>query len=348
MSNKIDETLRRSVKILFLILTLLSIFVYFLSLPIGLNLLLLTNEGLEVSDSAIDKIPVYFFVFLSFNIPVNISVGTFFIILIIFYSICFAIAWTLRVSLHSIMLEGFSKPMKNALNNFLLTMPMISSTLMVIIIAIQSLQESYGIETGSISFSNPFEGLFQLTYSPILEEVAYRISPLGFILLIIILIRFSRKGYLPSLTTCVLCFLYPDKAKKDANMDTMHDSGLLRGISLPEWTTLLLTCSIFGLNHYLPGGGWGLGKISSAFLAGFVFGLAYLYYGIHAPILLHWSFNYYMHAYDLFSETYPGISEYFPIVIIYLVATLGAFGLLTVLSTFFNRFLTKTIGVKEL
>ncbi len=348
MSKKIDKILRRSVKLLFLILTFLAIFVYFLSLPIGLNLLLFTNEGSEVSNSDLDSIPVNFLIYLSFNVPVNINVGTFFIILITFYSFCFAIAWSLRISLHSIIREGFSKPIKNVLNNFLLTMPMISSTLMVTIVVIQSLQESYGIETGSISFSNPFEGLFQLTYSPILEEVAYRISPLGFILLIVVLTRFGRKGYLPSLTTCVLCFLYPDKAKKDANMDTVHDSGFLRGISLPEWTTILITCSIFGLNHYLPGGGWGIGKISSAFLAGFVFGLAYLYYGIHAPILLHWSFNYYMYAYDLFSNTYRGIFEYLPIVIIYLVAILGAFGFLTIISTFFNRFLTKSIGVKEL
>ena len=341
MDDRINESLRKSIKIAFFIFTPLTVLIYFLSLPIGLILLLLTNEGLKLSSSVLDSIPVSFFIFINFLVPVKVSVGTFFIFLLIIYTICFAMAWRLRIGFHSIIVDGISKPIKKGLNNFLFAMPLISSTLMLTIVTIQSLQESIGIETGSISFPNQFEGLFQLTYSPILEEISYRITPLGFILLVYIFIQLGKKGNLPSLTTCALCFIYPDKAKKNANVDTAHDKGLVRGISSAEWIALLLTSSIFGLNHYFPGGGWDIGKISSATLAGIVFGLAYLYYGIHAPILLHWSFNYYMYTYGLFAETYPGLFEYLPILVIFSMTILGAFGWLTLLTSFFNKFSTR-------
>lgn len=54
------------------------------------------------------------------------------------------------------------------------------------------------------------------------------------------------------------------------------------------------------------GGGWEIGKVSTAFLAGVAFGVAYVAYGAYADILLHWFFNYYFTILDMASSTFGG------------------------------------------
>ncbi len=211
-------------------------------------------------------------------------------------------------------------------------MPLISSTLLLSIVAIQSLQEIYGVETGSINFQNNFEGLFLLAYSPLLEEFSYRITPIGFILLILILLKLGKERNFVSFKIFALSFLYPEKAKETVNMNTIKNKGFKKGISSSEWLVLLFSSIFFGINHYLPGGSWGIGKITSAALAGFVFGLTYLYYGIHAPILLHWSFNYYMFSYELFAENYGGITTSISDLNQLMIIALGTFGLVFLIS----------------
>jgi hypothetical protein len=83
---------------------------------------------------------------------------------------------------------------------------------------------------------------------------------------------------------------------------TVSEFGI-KGISLGEWIMIIITSLAFGLAHYIFG--WGLGKITTATLDGFVFGLAYLFYGVQAPILLHWFFNYYWGGFSLALELYP-------------------------------------------
>ncbi len=85
-------------------------------------------------------------------------------------------------------------------------------------------------------------------------------------------------------------------------MKTVGKAGLLRGVIWAEWIMVGLTALIFGTAHYF--GGWGPGKISQAAMSGAVFALAYLYYGIQAPILLHWFFNYYFIIFQLSLEYY--------------------------------------------
>ena len=71
---------------------------------------------------------------------------------------------------------------------------------------------------------------------------------------------------------------------------------------------LIWTSIAFGLSHYLSGGGWEIGKITSASIVGLALGITYLVYGFQAPILLHWFFNYYFSAFDLASKLHPSIA----------------------------------------
>jgi hypothetical protein len=142
--------------------------------------------------------------------------------------------------------------------------------------------------------------------------------------------KLGKEGNFPTFTIYALSFLYPEKAKEKANINTIQNKGI-KGISSSEWLILLFSSIFFGINHYLPGGSWGVGKITSAALAGIVFGLAYLYYGIHAPILLHWSFNYYMYSYEILAENYGGIYTSISDLNKLMIIALGSIGLVSLL-----------------
>jgi hypothetical protein len=338
MFQKINYVFRRSVNLSFVSLTSLIILTYFISLVLGLTLFFFTDEGNEVSKSILDGIPASFLIFFNFYIPVEINLGHFFLLLIIFYIVCFALAWNLRVKFHQEVKNLIKKPIEIPLNNFLLIIPVISSMLLIIVVAVQSIQEIQGIETGFIEFPDSFMALYELAYSPILEEISYRITPLGLVVLIGVFAKIKSEGRLPALTTGILCFLFPDKAKEKAGLDTIQDKGFVKGISFSEWVTLILICSLFGLNHYLAGGGWGIGKITSAFVAGLAFGLIYLEYGFFAPILLHWFFNFYIYSYELAAEIYNGLFDHFLNMVIFLIIIMGSFGWLILVVRFFSEF----------
>jgi membrane protease YdiL (CAAX protease family) len=99
--------------------------------------------------------------------------------------------------------------------------------------------------------------------------------------------------------------LFPEKAKNMVGAKTVGEHGFRAGISLSEWGMVIFTSIIFGLGHFLLGGGWEIGKTTSATLAGLILALSYLAYGAQASIIIHWFFNAYMETYFLLAEIYP-------------------------------------------
>ena len=105
----------------------------------------------------------------------------------------------------------------------------------------------------------------------------------------------------------LLAMLSPERAKLRLGHKSVGTNGLLRGITPLEWTLILITGIAFGSAHYLLGGGWEIGKVTTATLAGLVFGIVYVAYGAYAPILMHWFFNYYFTVLDMADSTYGGM-----------------------------------------
>jgi len=140
----------------------------------------------------------------------------------------------------------------------------------------------------------------------VLEEISFRISTIGIFLVVYLLLVGGKKlATLSAGQALKVVFwipLYPDKAKKLLGVKTVSEFGI-KGISRGEWTMIIITSLAFGLVHYIFG--WGPGKITTATLDGLVFGLTYLFYGVQAPILLHWFFNYYWYGFFLALDLYP-------------------------------------------
>jgi membrane protease YdiL (CAAX protease family) len=315
---------------------------YFLAMLLGPTLFFLTPAGLNFSLGEVQP-PILLFLFFGFYVPFALNASLFFMLLWGIFVLCFLAAWRLRESFHDVVSKVFSRPFSKLLNNWLFAMPIIASTLLTAVSFLIALQESFGVPTGAIptpqTDAQYFDLYLSLSYASVIEEVGFRITPIGTFLLAQLLLTQSGRSlgtvsFRQRLEFFLTSFLYPDRAKKLVGGKNVAVNGIKEGISRGEWIMLLLTSLIFGAAHLISGIGWEAGKITSTFLQGFVFGVVYLAYGVQAPILLHWFFNYYFYSYELGTR--------------YLSSGLEVFGLIEILTLMLGVFSLVVFAVLEL
>ncbi len=300
--NSLPELLQRYFLAFILVIALFIIFTYIVSMGLGILALFSTLEGLEFSRGSVMIYPLLFIA-----VEVNVNAGLYFLLLWWIFALCFAAAWKFRESLLTQITGFLSKTKGNPFSNNLLAMPLITSMLFVATLVLHFLQSQSGLPTGEPSFGDPFSAFLQFSRASVVEEILFRIIPIGaFLITYISIVGKSTRPYfsgIQRLKTCILAVLLPDKAKERVGLRTVGEGGLFGGgLTLAEWVMVAFTASLFGLAHYY--GGWEIGKILPAALSGVVFGVAYLYYGVQAPILLHWFFNYYFTVFGLSSDFY--------------------------------------------
>ena len=323
----------KSLLVTALIITVLFlVFSYVLAIPLGSLMFFSTTEGMKISSEFYHFHILLFFIF-GFYIPVALNAGQVFLFLGALYSICLIAAWKSKESFLDVIRKGFSRPTNRLFNNFLFVLPLLTGMLLTMVIGIHSLQETAGVPTGGIPpEENPVKMLLDLTYAPIIEEIGFRIIPFAIFLTVYLsLVRknsVTTSSFMQRVKLVLLAILNPDKAKRMVGVKTVSDFGVKDGITKGEWVLVILTSFIFGLAHYLSGVGWGPGKISTAFIDGLVFALTYLIYGIYAPILLHWFFNYYLQVYSMAMDIYPTITPFYALVLLATLA-LGIVGWIT-------------------
>ncbi len=321
-------------KIALIITVILLVSSYFLAMFLG-PMLLFSPDGLTAGNIN-QPLPILLFIVVGFYTPFALNFGLVFLFLWGVFALCFIAAWKFRDEFHEVIKKGVSRPIRKLFDNWLFAMPVITSMLLTAVIAIHSFQEAYGVPTGDIPLpSNSFESLFELSYSALIEEIGFRITPIGTFLIFHLLWVGSKNRLALSLGQRLKLFfmalLFPDEAKKMVGVKTVSDFGIREAISVGEWIMVFFTSIIFGLVHYLYGGGWEIGKITSASVVGVATGLTFLLYGVQAPLLLHWFFNYYNYAYFFTSELYRPIFVT-SVLIDLLTIVLGVLGWLAVIT----------------
>ena len=330
-----------AVGVLFLVAT------YFLAMFLGLTLFFFTPEGLAASRLDLQLFPIMLFAVVFFYIPVSINVGLLFSLLWGIYLICFFAAWRYRESLQRTVRNVISRSPTDAFKNCLFAMPLISSVVLISAVLITLLEAASGIHTGEPPLpEDHFQAFILLTLAPVVEEIGFRLTPIG-TFLVAYLFWFRRLKETPisrmeRLKIYFIAFLYPEKAKRMVGAKNVSDSGVRDGISSGEWLIIVLTSISFGLAHVLSGG-WEIGKVASTSVQGFALGLTYLLYGIQAPILLHWFFNYYAYTYILSTEVYPALSPLSSLIdaTTFVFGTLGLLALAVSLASSAKRSRTK-------
>jgi hypothetical protein len=290
-----------STKILFLASFILVVFVivssYLLVLLMGYGFVFFTPGGTTLSTQFF---PAYFLVFFIVGFYFPVQSGAAFSFVWIVYVLSFGAAWMWRESFHKVTVESPFRPMKSIFNNFLFIMPLISSMVLAAATAIISIQDFFGVPTGQVVFPSAFsqQNIFlELAWGPVVEELGFRLIPIGLCMIFYVLLS-GKNAPGRSLRLLITAGLNPDEAKRIAGLRNVREDGIMRGLNVGEWTLVLVTTFVFAIAHVISPIGWEIGKVSSVFVQGFAFALAYLAYGFEAPILLHWFFNYYSFFFD--------------------------------------------------
>jgi len=279
---------------------------YVLAIPLGLELFIF--ERLSATFSPSSSVSMTFF-----YVPLEVNMSLVFTCFLSVYALCFVLAWKQRNGFHKVISGFFSKPVSDLLKDSLFAVPVLSSFTYVVVDNIHFFQESFGIPTGKPPLpEDPLLVFLELSISPLTEEIIFRILPIGAFLLVSLLSLEKRRRSLTTrkrlLRFLFLTIMSPQGAKKSLGLKTVDDSGLRGGIILDEWVMILFTSAFFGFHHYFFTSTWNVGKITSTFVQGLVMGLSYLTYGIQAPILIHWFFNYYLYAYALAAIVHPNLA----------------------------------------
>jgi len=289
----------------FLAVSVFSLGTYLISMLLGLQILFFTSPGLELARQSIHPLDVPLFFQLGLRLPWPITLGELFAALWLVFAASMAAAWLGPPrSFTEAIRDSLRTPFRKLLGNYLLAMPILANMLLFLVHAITDLQGIYGVPTGGIGIPDPYRGLVELSYASVVEELAFRIVPLGLVVFLRVLIAPVLPG--TGWKRLAWAFLNPERAKSRSGLGGVSEKGLARGLSLYEWAMVLFSAAFFALAHILASVGWQVGKLTTAFISGIALGLAYLYYGAAAPILLHWYFNYYGGILEFAVQLYSG------------------------------------------
>ncbi len=127
---------------------------------------------------------------------------------------------------------------------------------------------------GSITNSVNYLTYVNLIYAPFVEELGYRIIPLGIYAVILVSL------YRPFKTDLILAFLAPGFVRRKY--------GLKLGFA--GYALIVITSAAFGYAHVLYGL-WDWGKFLQASLVGVILAFGYIEFGVFVDIPMHWFFN---------------------------------------------------------
>lgn len=308
-----SNILKLIAKMLLVVIVLITVFLYLLAIVLGPALFYFTEEGVSTSTNHLSDFKLWL-LNIPISIPIALEIGLLFFCLWSIFLLCFIAAWILRDNFHKTIKESVFRPPRKLFHSCLFTMPILNSMTLIVLVAINILQEAEGIPIGTPPLpGEPFLDFFQLSYSAVIEEVGFRLIPIGAFLIIYLFIT-KKKTATFSLRQKIKLFftaiLIPDRSKRMVGAKTVNEYGVKGGISLGEWIIVIYTSIVFGLAHFDPGTSWEIGKITPAAIAGLVLGLSYLMYGIQAPIIMHWFFNVYPDTYLLLSELQPALGPF--------------------------------------
>lgn len=245
----------------------------------------------------------------------------------LFYILCFILAWESGDGFIKYLYKFFYELHFFPSGNFLLLMPVISSLTQTTLTVLEKIQERFQITTGFPPISSdPLVAYLELAWSPIVEEVVFRALPLGVFYAFYLNREYRLSSVARKLKVALLSFLSPEAAKRFS--ETKGSSKTLRKIDSDEWTIIIFSSALFALSHYLAPNTWGVGKITLAFIQGFIMALCYVIYGLYASILIHWYFNYYLYTNSLVTFLQSNLSplsllsETLPIALTLLTLTL--------------------------
>ncbi len=152
----------------------------FFSFPVGAYTFFNTEMGLEIEPTADGVvIPIFVAGLLISVIPSNLGMGDIFMILWMIYLTLLVLSLLTPKSISRVISEIPKGGVSAILHNTLIATVLTFSVLLVAIVIIDQLQQSVGISTGQLEGAASVI-FFNVTLSPIVEEVGFRVTTIGF------------------------------------------------------------------------------------------------------------------------------------------------------------------------
>ncbi|HJT10403.1 MAG TPA: CPBP family intramembrane glutamic endopeptidase [Candidatus Nitrosotalea sp.] len=255
-----------------------------LAFPIGAYLVFDSEIGHSINfQYPIDTFN-FFIAGIGYKIPISFQLGDAFIIAWSTYAILFSISFagplsSLTRTLTNTISEGWHELKENGLVNAITWF----SILILVSVGIDLIQQSFGVKIEPPQSQNGLIQFFQITTSPLTEELGFRVFLIGIPLFLVFSYRASWKLFFKSLWRPAAYLHIKDYKKAMA---------------------IIITVGIFfGAAHIISGTPWSPGKITQAAVAGIIIGWVYVRYGLGPAILIHWGTNYFIYSYLFFIST---------------------------------------------
>ncbi len=261
------------VALIYLGLIILMIGLMILSFPLGLYIVF-------ISDLARNAINIFG------EQIVNFVRGLFIIVWFIYLVLFVKAIRGPRLPLNKVPRSTLNYGLKSIFDNTLSTLSVTFSALLLITVFITLLQNSVGIETGSIPEIDPVLMFISSSIAPLEEEIIFRVAIIGTLSVILLSVRGIRFNPLKVLW-------HP--ARYFSELGRKADTRI-------AYFSIFVSGALFGYAHIAFGAGWEIGKVTTSALAGIILGLIYFFYGFPGAVLLHWSFNYFLDSYYYFYE----------------------------------------------
>ncbi len=277
----------------------ISVITYLLALGIAIVMIASTSLGTQMLNSQAHVPIELLLTIIVIRLPSNLLIVTG--ISVSVYIACFLIPFRKGENFVADLKSLISGLIPRRRANWMITMPLLASALLLVVLIVTLLQDAVGVSSGTLF--NPkmpppdYELFANLAYAPVAEEIGFRVTGLG--LFVVPLVLFVKPAFprpdapRPVLRAALLSIFSPDRGKSLAGLPNVRENGM-RGIHSTEWVGLGLTSFVFGIAHLLGGADWGIGKVTTAGLSGLALGFVYLVYGAYASILLHWFFDFYL------------------------------------------------------
>ena len=154
----------------------------------------------------------------------------------------------------------------------------LGSIVLVTSLVIEMIQSSVGIETGMLETENQYIFFLGAMDAPLSEEIGFRVFIIGVASFIIYLAKTEKFNPIEALISLIQPYKIHD-----------YDSGIKTLYKL-----VVIQALLFGFAHLLGGGGWEIGKVTTASIAGIYLGYLFVKYGVTSAILGHAYFNIYL------------------------------------------------------
>lgn len=227
--------------------------------------------------------PYFFILLLAFVIPSSLPIMAVFVLLFALYLVFFV----------SITYETRREKKRELLDTPMGYFIVASTAMLVAVTTITLVEMAMGTQIGGQGIDtslqqNPLLGYMSLIYAPFVEELGFRILPLGIFSYFLVRSRTKLKQPATSLRDSLVAIVLPGHVRKKY--------GIRFGAW--DWILIVITSVIFGYAHIFFGA-WDWGKFLPVFITGIGLAIGFLKFGAYVDIPLHWFFNGFLTVYYL-------------------------------------------------